>query len=63
MATSDNLAPDIYQFLETIALHGGTAPDPTTGAMLTPIYQTTTYSSLPSASTRVTPIAVRAIRP
>jgi cystathionine beta-lyase/cystathionine gamma-synthase len=43
MATSDNLAPDIYQFLETIALHGGTAPDPTTGAMLTPIYQTTTY--------------------
>src|SRR5688572_6442303 len=43
MATSDNLEPDIYQFLETIALHGGTAPDPTTGAMLTPIYQTTTY--------------------
>ncbi len=30
-------------FLETIALHGGTSPDPTTGAMLTPIYQTTTY--------------------
>jgi cystathionine beta-lyase/cystathionine gamma-synthase len=43
MATSENLAPDIYQFLETIALHGGTSPDPTTGAMLTPIYQTTTY--------------------
>jgi len=43
MATADNLAPDLYQFLETIALHGGTAPDPTTGAMLTPIYQTTTY--------------------
>src|SRR5499433_304030 len=29
--------------LETLALHAGTAPDPTTGAMLTPIYQTTTY--------------------
>ena len=29
--------------LETIALHAGTSPDPTTGAMLTPIYQTTTY--------------------
>ncbi len=28
---------------ETLALHAGTPPDPTTGAMLTPIYQTTTY--------------------
>ena len=26
-----------------LALHAGTPPDPTTGAMLTPIYQTTTY--------------------
>src|SRR5499426_419802 len=43
MASADNLAPDFYQFLETIALHGGTAPDPTAGATLTPIYQTTTY--------------------
>src|SRR5688572_16770900 len=31
-----------YSF-ETLALHAGTYPDPTTGAMLTPIYQTTTY--------------------
>lgn|SRR5574341_2386058 len=31
-----------YRF-ETLALHAGTHPDPTTGAMLTPIYQTTTY--------------------
>jgi cystathionine beta-lyase/cystathionine gamma-synthase len=31
-----------YSF-ETLALHAGTPPDPTTGAMLTPIYQTTTY--------------------
>lgn len=29
--------------IETLALHAGTEPDPTTGAMLTPIYQTTTY--------------------
>jgi cystathionine beta-lyase/cystathionine gamma-synthase len=29
--------------LETLALHAGTPPDPTTGAILTPIYQTTTY--------------------
>lgn len=31
-----------YSF-ETLALHGGTTADPVTGAMLTPIYQTTTY--------------------
>jgi len=29
---------------DTLALHGGTSPDPATGAMLTPIYQTTTYA-------------------
>ena len=29
--------------LATLALHAGTAPDPTTGALLTPIYQSTTY--------------------
>jgi cystathionine beta-lyase/cystathionine gamma-synthase len=28
---------------ETLALHAGTAPDPSTGAILTPIYQSTTY--------------------
>lgn len=33
---------DNYNF-DTLALHAGTYPDPTTGAMLTPIYQTTTY--------------------
>jgi cystathionine beta-lyase/cystathionine gamma-synthase len=33
---------DSYDF-DTLALHAGTPPDPTTGAMLTPIYQTTTY--------------------
>ncbi|MDM7923675.1 MAG: PLP-dependent transferase [Pyrinomonadaceae bacterium] len=29
--------------IETRALHAGAIPDPTTGAILTPIYQTTTY--------------------
>jgi len=29
--------------VETVALHAGAFPDPTTGALLTPIYQTTTY--------------------
>jgi cystathionine beta-lyase/cystathionine gamma-synthase len=38
---SDEDAAD--QRFETLALHAGTPPDPTTGAMLTPIYQTTTY--------------------
>ncbi len=28
---------------ETIALHGGQQPDPTTGARAVPIYQTTSY--------------------
>ncbi len=27
----------------TVAIHGGLAPDPATGAILTPIYQSTTY--------------------
>lgn len=31
-----------YQ-IETLAIHAGQAPDPTTGAVMTPIYQTSTY--------------------
>jgi len=34
---------DPYDALATAALHAGTAPDPTTGAILTPIYQSTTF--------------------
>jgi cystathionine beta-lyase/cystathionine gamma-synthase len=34
--------PPSHSF-DTLALHAGTHADPTTGAMLTPIYQTTTY--------------------
>jgi cystathionine gamma-lyase len=29
--------------IETLAIHAGQAPDPTTGAVMTPIYQTSTY--------------------
>lgn len=32
-----------YQGVETVSLHAGATSDPTTGALLTPIYQTTTY--------------------
>lgn len=28
----------------TVAIHGGQCPDPTTGAILTPVYQSTTYA-------------------
>jgi O-acetylhomoserine (thiol)-lyase len=35
-------APDSYGF-ETLAIHAGAAPDPTTGARSTPIYQTTSF--------------------
>ena len=38
---SEDLAPK--QHLATIAVHGGQAPDPTTGARAVPIYQTTSY--------------------
>ena len=31
------------QGFETLALHGGQEPDPTTGARAVPIYQTTSY--------------------
>lgn len=35
--------PETHYCFETLALHAGTTADPVTGAMLTPIYQTTTY--------------------
>ena len=31
------------EHLDTLAIHGGTAPDPTTKARITPIYQTSSY--------------------
>ncbi len=41
-ADENNIGGDNYNF-DTLALHAGSYPDPTTGAILTPIYQTTTY--------------------
>ena len=35
--------PDFLKF-DTLSLHAGQAPDPTTGARAVPIYQTTSYS-------------------
>jgi cystathionine beta-lyase/cystathionine gamma-synthase len=35
--------PELHPSVATTALHAGTAPDPATGALLTPIYQSTTY--------------------
>lgn len=32
------------QHIETLAVHAGVEPDPTTGAVMTPIYQTSTYA-------------------
>lgn len=38
------MAPETQeQRFDTLSLHAGTGPDPVTGALLTPIYQTTTY--------------------
>ena len=34
--------PD-FQGISTLAIHGGQSPDPATGAILTPIYQSTTF--------------------
>ncbi len=34
--------PDVHA-ITTRAVHAGLEPDPTTGSILTPIYQTTTY--------------------
>ena len=36
------MAPQTPGF-DTLAVHAGAAPDPTTGARITPIYQTTSF--------------------
>ncbi len=41
---SDPLQSDSAYRLETQAIHAGTAPDPLTGAMLTPVHQSTTFA-------------------
>ena len=40
---SDSETTQIPQGFETLALHGGQEPDPTTNARAVPIYQTTSY--------------------
>ncbi|MGB8649975.1 MAG: PLP-dependent transferase, partial [Mycobacteriales bacterium] len=35
--------PAVHGF-ETLAIHAGQDPDPTTGAVVVPIYQTSTYA-------------------
>ena len=42
-ATPTREGADSNYGFDTLALHAGTEPDPVTGAILTPIYQTTTY--------------------
>ncbi|MCW5861915.1 MAG: cystathionine gamma-synthase [Anaerolineae bacterium] len=37
-------ADDTNYHIDTLAVHAGVAPDPTTGAVMTPIYQTSTYA-------------------
>ena len=39
----DHLSDVQGESFDTLALHAGAVADPTTGALLTPIYQTTTY--------------------
>jgi cystathionine beta-lyase/cystathionine gamma-synthase len=43
ITTFEAVETDTDYSFETLALHAGTTADPVTGAMLTPIYQTTTY--------------------
>ncbi len=42
--TEKRLAPFKGQKLSTLAIHGGQHPDPVTGAVMPPIYQTSTYA-------------------
>src|SRR5512142_2457358 len=37
------MASDPKQRFETLAIHAGQSPDPTTGAIMTPVYLTSTY--------------------
>ena len=42
----------VKRHLDTLAIHAGQSPDPTTGAVMTPIYQTSTYAqSRPGSNT------------
>ena len=43
MTETDETTEHAFEGFETLALHGGQVPDPTTGARAVPIYQTTSY--------------------
>jgi cystathionine gamma-lyase len=43
MSSAENSESNIHYHLDTLAIHAGQEPDPTTGAIMTPIYQTSTY--------------------
>ena len=43
MATKKTASKTKRPGMSTLAIHAGQAPDPTTGAIVVPIYQTSTY--------------------
>ena len=43
MTSQDNSGSSRKHALGTLAIHAGQSPDPSTGAVMTPIYQTSTY--------------------
>jgi len=49
--------------LSTKLIHAGVEPDPSTGAIMTPIYQTSTYVQSARAYTRVMNMPVRRTLP
>src|SRR5260221_647878 len=49
--------------IETLAIHAGQPPDPATGAVMTPIYQTATYPRLKLADLRAIAHAAHAANP
>src|SRR5437660_8781822 len=40
---TDSSAPDLPYGFDTLAIHAGQDPDPTTGAVVPPIYQVSTF--------------------
>ena len=44
MASTPSDSDQLKQHFETLAVHAGVSPDPTTGAIMTPIFQNSTYA-------------------
>ena len=49
--------------IDTLAIHAGQEPDPTTGAIMTPIYQTSTYVQSAPGDTKAMSTAAPGTRP